>query len=159
MARPITQIEPRPVDPVKQRNDKKNELIDAMLERKASIETLMDLVGKLEDRGILDLLNGLVGKGDKVLGVAMHELNKPGVSDTLDHLMNLGALISKVETKKLAGLADRINKGIEMAETAAESGEKTSLFDLLAALKDPDVNRAVTTLIGFLKGLGSAQAK
>ncbi|MGV3487482.1 MAG: DUF1641 domain-containing protein [Tuberibacillus sp.] len=159
MAKPTAIIEPKAVDPVSAREEKKNELLDALLERKASIEALMDLTEKLDDRGILDLLNGLVGKGDKVLGVVMHGLNKPGVSDTLDHILNLGAFLSRLDARKLVHLADRINAGVDAAEEAVASGESTNVFDLLKVFKDPDINRALTALIGFLKGAGAEKVK
>jgi uncharacterized protein YjgD (DUF1641 family) len=157
VAKPITSIQSLPIDPIRQREDYKNELVDSLLERKESIELLIDLIEKLDERGILDLLNGLFGQGDKVMGVVMRELNKPGVSDTLDHLMNLVSMIGKLDTNKLVNLTEHINTGLKMAEEAIDGGKTTSVFDLVLALKDPDVNRAVTTLIAFLKGAGSTQ--
>ena len=160
MAKPISAIEPtKPIDPETVRETNKNELLDALLERKASIESVIELVEKLDERGVLDLLNGLIGQGDKVLEVVMRELNKPGVSDTLDHLLNLGSFLSRLNTKKLVDLAERINAGIDAAEQAAKNGEMTTLFDLLKLFKDPDVNRTITTLFGFLKGAGATQIK
>ncbi|MFC4618850.1 DUF1641 domain-containing protein [Camelliibacillus cellulosilyticus] len=155
MAKAITQIERFTVDPDDVRIQDKEALITALLERKQSMEALIELVEHLDDRGILDLLNGLLGKGDEVLAIAMKELNKPSLSDTLDHFMNLAALVSRLETKKLVDLAGHINHGMATAEKMVASGAKTSLFDLLSALKDPDVNRAITAMIGFLKGVGS----
>lgn len=154
MAKLITNIEPLPVDPIKQREKNKYELIDALLERKASIEGLITLVEKLDERGVIEIFNGLVGKGDKVLELVMQELNKPNVTDAFEHFMHMGTLVGQIDTNKLLELVDRLNKGLEMAGKASENDEQTSLADILRALKDPHVNKSITMFIGFLKGFG-----
>lgn len=35
-----------------------------------------------------------------------------------------------------------------------DTDEKTSYFDLVRSLKDPEINKAVTILMQFLKGMG-----
>jgi len=159
VAKPTNVIERKPVDQEMARETGKNELLDLLLERKASLEALIELVEKLDERGILALLNGLVGKGDEILGVVMHELNKPSTSAALSHLLSLGTLISRIEAEKLEGLAERVNRGIEKAITAAESDHMMTFYDLLKMFKDPDVNRVLSALFGFLKGIGSSDTK
>ncbi|TCP23808.1 uncharacterized protein YjgD (DUF1641 family) [Scopulibacillus darangshiensis] len=154
MARPVTKIERMTVDPDVQEAKEREEVIAALMENKEAVLSVITLVDKLQDRGILDLLIALFGQGDKVLSIAARELNKPGVADTLDHLMNAAQMLGKLEINKMKGLVDNVNAGIEEAEKRVESGETTSLFDLMKLLKDPDVNRAVTASVGFLKGAG-----
>ncbi|MFC7394913.1 DUF1641 domain-containing protein [Scopulibacillus cellulosilyticus] len=157
MASPIQKIERMKIDPEVQKQQETDQLLSALLDNKEAILSLIDIVDKLQDRGILDLLNALFGQGDKVLAIAARELNKPGISNTLDHTMNLAQMVGNLEVQKLKGLIDHVNAGIDEAEKQVNSGEKTSLFDLIKVLKDPDVNRAVTALVGFLKGAGKIQ--
>ena len=157
MAKPITNIDPLPVDPVKQKEINKYELIDALLEKKESIEGLITLVDKLDERGVIEFFNGLVGKGDKVLELVMQELNKPNATDTFAHFMHIGTFVGRIDTNNLLKLSDRLNKGLEMAENASENDEQATLADILRALKDPNVNKSITMFIEFLKGFGVSQ--
>ena len=155
MADPITKIIPETVDPEVVRENDKEALLTALLERKESVEGFIEIIEKMDERGLLDLVNGLLGQGEKVLAIAAKELNKPNVTDTLDHLMNLASMVGHLNTEKLKGLADQVNAGLDSAEEVVNSGARTSLFDLMKALKDPEINRSITALLGFLKGAGS----
>ncbi|MBM7644661.1 uncharacterized protein YjgD (DUF1641 family) [Scopulibacillus daqui] len=157
MASPIQKIERMKIDPEVQKKQEADQLLSALLENKEAVQSLIEIVVKLQERGILDLLNALLGQGDKVLAIAVSELNKPGISDTIDHAMNLAQMLGNLEVKKLNGLIDHVNAGIDEAEKQINSGKHTTLFGLVKALKDPDVNRTITALVGFLKGAGKGK--
>ncbi len=46
-------------------------------------------------------------------------------------------------------------RGVTKAVEEKDSGRKTGYFDIVRALKDPEINKAVTLLFSFLKGMGA----
>lgn len=157
MAKAIQQIERTPVAPEVKESQDKESILAALFERREAIEKSIHFLQRMDDRGLLDFMTALVGQGDKVMGVVARELNKPTNSTMLVHFVKLAEMIGELDIEKAQPLIQRVNRGLEKAETAAESGETTTVFDLLKALKDPDINRAITSLLGFLKGAGANQ--
>ncbi len=155
MAKAIQQIERLPVEPEVKESQDKEALLSALFDQRAAIEKSIHFLQRMDDQGLLDFMTAIVGQGDKVMGVVAKELNKPHNSTMLVHFVKLAEMIGELDIEKIQPLIQRVNRGIAKAEEVAESGEVTNLFDLLKALKDPDVNRAITSLIGFLKGAGA----
>lgn len=155
MAKAIQQIERQQLLTEEVAVQDREALLAALIEQKAAIEKSIQLLQKMDDRGILDFITALVGQGDKVMGVAARELSKPQNSAMLVHFVKLAEIVGEFDVEKIQPLISRVNRGLEKAEEAVSGGQMTSIFDLLKALKDPDVNRAITSLIGFLKGAGA----
>ncbi|WEG12536.1 DUF1641 domain-containing protein [Pullulanibacillus sp. KACC 23026] len=155
MAKAIQQIERMPVSTEVKQSEDKEALLKALYEQREAVEKSIHFLQRMDDRGLLDLMTALVGQGDQLIGIAARELNKPSNTSVLVHLIKLAQMVGELDVEKLQPLIQRVNKGIEKAEETVANGNKTDVFDLLRAFKDPDVNRALTSLIGFLKGAGS----
>jgi uncharacterized protein YjgD (DUF1641 family) len=155
VAKAIQQIERAPVVPEDKASQDKEALLAALLERREAIEKSIQFLQRADERGLLDMVTALVGQGDKVMGVVSRELNKSHNSAMLVHFVKLAEMIGELDIEKLQPLISKVNQGIEKADEIVSSGETTTLFDMLKALKDPEVNRAITALFGFLKGAGS----
>jgi uncharacterized protein YjgD (DUF1641 family) len=155
VAKAIQQIERTPVVHEEKASQDKEALLATLLERREAIEKSIQLLQRADERGLLDVATALVGQGDKVMGVVSRELNKPHNSTMLVHFVKLAEMIGELDIEKLQPLISKVNQGIEKADEIVSSGETTTLFDMLKALKDPEVNRAITALFGFLKGAGS----
>jgi len=158
VAKAIQQIERTPVVPEEKASHDKEALLTALLERREAIEKSIHFLQRVDEQGVLDTLTALVGQGDKVMGVVSRELNKPHNSTMLVHFVKLAEMIGELDIEKLQPLIARVNQGLEKADELVSTGETTTLFDMLKALKDPDVNRAITALFGFLKGAGASSS-
>ncbi|WP_085520490.1 DUF1641 domain-containing protein [Tuberibacillus sp. Marseille-P3662] len=154
MAKPITDIEPIKMSEDEQKQKDTEDILTALIDNKASVLECLELLHHLHERGILELLNGMFGQGDRVMGIAAREFNKPGISHSLDHMMNMAQMLGEIDVHQFKGLATNINEGMSNAAKHLEAGEKVSMFDLVKALKDPEINRTVTALLSFLKGAG-----
>lgn len=154
MAKPIQTVERLPVNPIQEKQQNKEELIDLLIENKEGIVSLIEIVQKLQESGLLDMVNALLGRGDKVLSILLAEVNKPKLSNILDRLVNLAEMVGEIETEKLKSLTTQINAGIIEAESHLNGNKETTLIDLLKTLKDPEINRTITVFLGFLKGAG-----
>lgn len=130
-----------------------DEVSQAVSENKDAILKGIDLLATLNKSGSLDMANAFVKHKEDALENVMGELNKPQYSGTLENLSKLFLFIGELKVDELRYFADRLNNGMEVASTAEDS-EKTSYMDLLKALKDPEINRSVTMLLQFLRGMG-----
>lgn len=60
-----------------------------------------------------------------------------------------------LDVKQLEPFIVKLNAGVTKAVEEKDSGKKTGYFDIVRALKDPEINKAVTLLFSFLKGMGA----
>ena len=154
MARPINRIKrlPESEDVRKQRD--LEDIGQALSRHKTAVLEAIELVQGLHDRGILPLLNSLVAEGDKVLAIAVKELNRPQNARILENFVQLALLVGSLDLERLKPMLDSVNAGLQEAATGRASENRESLMSLFKTLRDPDVQRALSVLISFLKGMG-----
>ncbi|MFD1708596.1 DUF1641 domain-containing protein [Siminovitchia sediminis] len=156
MAEPIKNIQFKPVNEEEQRQNDLKEIEDALIANKDAILDLMKVIGHLKQRGVLDIANGLLGQGDKVLDIAVNLANMPENKNSLKNLMLLVGTIGMLNVTQLEPLLLKLNAGIaRAAETAEKEEGKTSYIGMARALRDPEINRSITLLLEFLKGMGT----
>ncbi|MCA0172820.1 DUF1641 domain-containing protein [Bacillus sp. RAR_GA_16] len=154
MAKAIKQIKRIEISEEEKRANDLKEIEDALIEHKDALLETLSVVGGMKERGILTLMNGLFGEGDRVLKVIVDLLNVPENTTALKNLMLLFGAAGKINVQDLEPLLLKVNAGIENVAENSEGMEKTGYLDLLRALKDPEINRSLTILITFLKGMG-----
>ncbi|KAF0819860.1 putative protein YrhD [Bacillus sp. ZZV12-4809] len=154
MAKAISNIKRFELTHEDQRKKDLEEVENALINNKEPILELLTAVGHMHDRGVISLLNGLFGQGDKVLNVLVKALDKPEATNTIKNLLLMVGTLGTINVQQLEPLLLKVNSGIARVADYKDTDEKTSYFDLVKALKDPEVNRAVTLLLTFLKGMG-----
>lgn len=159
MAKSVTKIERMEIDPAVLQQQEKDEVLNALLDNKEAVLSVITLMEKLDDRGVLDLMTGLVGQGDKVLAIAARELNKPGVSSSIQNILKFGQILGGLDVEKMKGLVENVNAGLDEAGRRIENNERTTVFGMFKLFRDPDINRSVTALTGFLKGAGRKEGE
>ncbi|ALX47297.1 DUF1641 domain-containing protein [Lentibacillus amyloliquefaciens] len=130
-----------------------DEVVKSVSENKEAILKGIDLLETLNQSGTLDMVNAFVKHREDALEHVMRELNKPEYSTILENLTNLLLMLGDMNMEDLQAFAGRLNHGVKEA-AASEVSEKTSYMDLIKALKDPEINRSVTMLLQFLRGMG-----
>jgi len=130
-----------------------DEVVKSVSENKEAILKGIDLLEALNQSGTLDMVNAFVKHREDALEYVMRELNKPQYSSILENLTNLLLLLGDMNMEDLQTFAGRLNHGVREA-AASEAMEKTSYMDLIKALKDPEINRSITMLLQFLRGMG-----
>lgn len=151
----ITRIEKTAED---QRKEDLLEVENALIENKEAIIDTLEILQHMQDRGVLSLLKGLFGQGDKVMDILVKTVDKKETTNTLKNLLLMTGVLGMINVKQLEPFLLKIDAGIARVAENKEPAEKTSYFDLARSLKDPEVNRAVTMLISFLKGMGQETA-
>ncbi|MGG4489143.1 DUF1641 domain-containing protein [Metabacillus idriensis] len=136
------------------RKEDLREVEDALISHKEAIIDTLEILQHMQDRGVLPLLKGLFGQGDKVMDILVKTVDKKETTNSLKNLLLMTGVLGMINVKQLEPFLLKVNAGVARVAENKDPAEKTSYFDLARSLKDPEVNRAVTLLISFLKGMG-----
>ncbi|WP_430786317.1 DUF1641 domain-containing protein [Virgibacillus flavescens] len=153
MANPIRKIKKLDIPEEKIQEQNLKEVSKAVSENKEAILKGIDFLGTLNDNGMLDMTHSFVKQKETALDNVMREINKPQYSATLENVSKLFLYLGELNVDELHHFTGKINKGMEESRSFSET-EKTTYMDLIKALKDPEINRSVTMLMHFLRGMG-----
>lgn len=153
MADPIRKIKRMEVSEEEIKEKNASDVLDAISENKESVLKGIDLLATIDDAGGLEIMSALVKHREVALEKFIEEINKDRYAGSLENLSKLFILMGSIEVEELEPVITKINTGIKDAQTVSED-ESTSYFDLLRALKDPEINRSITMLLEFLRVVG-----
>jgi len=131
-------------------NANKSQNIDEVTK---ALEELMDVLGKLKESGLLDMLKSVVDKYEDLMTFLAHDrrlFHLMAVAEgALNSMEGVDAIRLKLATQRLAecGLDALTSEEVERAQPMG-------LTDLLRALRDPDVMAGLGLVISMLKALG-----
>ncbi|MED1201649.1 DUF1641 domain-containing protein [Heyndrickxia acidicola] len=144
------------------RKNEIKQIEDALLSHKDAVLEVLQIVQHMQDKGILAILRGLFGQGEQVLDVIVKKMNHPETTNFIKNILLMAGTLGTVDVKQLEPVILKVNSGIaRLAEKRNEDenrNEQTGYFDLIRSIKDPDVNRSITMLLTFLKGMGQDTA-
>ncbi|BFH60860.1 DUF1641 domain-containing protein [Paenibacillus azoreducens] len=152
MAEPISMIKKRVLSEEELKQQSLEQLKDSVVEHEQAIDKAIDVLNELYGSGILEATEALLKAKAKVAEIALHQANRPEVTNIINNGIAAAGALSAINPEHTAKLLTGIAKGLEEAGKPQE--EKLTIFSLLGALKDPDVNRAIGFGLRFLKGLG-----
>jgi len=154
MAKPITTINnPEPSEQEKQ-HQALDEVLRDLAQHAEGIRETIKLLHQLQESGILPALNAFVQAKDEVAKIAVGQLTRPPVTHAINNAMAAAESLTELDPQTTRKLLTGVTKGLQKAEQALQSGEKTSLLHMLGAARDPDVKRAIGFGLNLLKGLG-----
>src|SRR3954453_6765296 len=108
MAQPIVFQAPEQQNPVTPQR-----LRNAPAEHAEALLSAYDLLQSLHDRGVLNLLRGLVDGGDAVVGTVAEALNTPESIRGIRNLLLLARCFANVPPDVLTNLAQTLSDGVE----------------------------------------------
>jgi uncharacterized protein YjgD (DUF1641 family) len=159
MAEPITTIKRIELSPEEQQQQKLNELQTLITEQQQALNKIIEITAELDNAGVLDALTAMVKARDELAGIAVTQASREPITNLINNVMNMSALLTSINPQVTENLKGSITKGIEEAELYKGNGDKVSILQLMTALNDPDVNRAVKYGLDFLKGVGKGLDK
>jgi uncharacterized protein YjgD (DUF1641 family) len=148
MAQPIP-LELPPRDP---RAELQVRLQRAPIEHAEALLEGYDLLQRLHDRGVLDLLRGAIGSADRLTEIGADALKKPETVRTLRNVLILAETLGSIEPESLRSLARAVPEALALG--SAQKEEPPSLFSLLRHFGDRDVRRGIAWVNGFLGAVG-----
>ncbi|WP_339250361.1 DUF1641 domain-containing protein [Sporosarcina sp. FSL W8-0480] len=154
MAAPITSIQRKQLTQEEQQQEKLNELQTLIAEQQQSLNKILELTAELDKAGVLDAMNAMVKAKDDLMGIAVSQVSREPMTNLINNLMNTAGILTSINPEVTESLKKAIASGIQDAELYKGNGDKVSIFQVMTALNDPNINRAVKYGLDFLKGMG-----
>lgn len=126
------------------------------IERVAPVDAVRDfleVLQALEERGYLRFASDLVRSEDQVVQVLTERVDPARLRKATHGLSTALSVLGELDRSAVEDLAPRLAPALEEA-VRAESGPALGPLELLQALNEPDVNRGLRMLLGFLRGFG-----
>lgn len=153
MAKPIKNIKKYEMSREEQVDQDVAEVREAVADNKDAILKGIKLLKALDEGGTLDSAYAFTKTKKEALGNIVEEISKEQYTPLLQNLPELVFLLGEIDIKAVRDFSSRVNQGFEEMESGS-SEQKTSFLDVAKALKDPEINKSVTMLLQFLKGMG-----
>jgi uncharacterized protein YjgD (DUF1641 family) len=152
MARPIRNRPP----PEEASSDAVTDLLAPDLEASAeSLRQLLELVRLLDERGLLRFSTDLLREEDRVIEVLSERFRPEDLRRAVANLEVVVRTFRDIDPRTLGEIARAVPAALVEAHRA-ESDAPMGLFEMLSVLREPDVNRGVRMVLGFLRGVGRA---
>ena len=148
MAKPIPlQLPER--DP---REDLRSRLDRAPLEHAEALLAGYEVLQGLHDCGVLELLRGLLGSGDKVLETVTEAARAPESVRAIRNLIVLGKTLGEIDPDLFQGFAMALPEAMRQAK--AEGREPPSFIAILNKFRSKDLRRGLVAVNSLLEAWG-----
>ena len=145
MAQPITFQAPETTAPANMER-----LRNAPSEHAEALLSGYELLQVLHDRGVLNLLRGLVGGGDALIGTVTAAVDTPESIRAIRNFLLLTKFFANIPPDVLNSLADTVSAGVAREKKHKAPG----LLRLLWRLRSEDSRHAAAVGLDLLEGLG-----
>lgn len=108
----------------------------------------LKLLQELHDTGTLDLLRGLVGRGDAVVNHVVNIISTPEMIDALRNLLSLGTLLTAINP-------DALHNAIQ-GTPQDRNNKPPSLFAITKQLNTEEARLGLSAAVGLLTAFGGA---
>ncbi|OCA87216.1 DUF1641 domain-containing protein [Pseudobacillus wudalianchiensis] len=159
MAAPITSIRKHEYIGEEQAQQKLTDLQKQLAEHEEALNSILTIVGELNDMGALEAANSMLQAKEKVASIAIHQASREPITNLINHFLSATDALANMDPNMMKKLTGSITAGVEEANEHLHSGKPLGMIDLLKVLKDPDINRAVRFGVHFLKGMGKELKK
>jgi uncharacterized protein YjgD (DUF1641 family) len=152
LAKPISRIKYKQLTEEEKKSESLNGLTDHLTENEEALQQTLAILAELHNSGILESAESLLKAKAKVTEIALEQVSRKEVTNMINNAMEAAGALSEIDPDQTKQLLSSVSKGLE--EAKENKDQKVSLFTLMKALNDPDINRAVGFGLNFLKGLG-----
>jgi uncharacterized protein YjgD (DUF1641 family) len=148
MAKPVPlQLPPR--DP---REELRSRLDRAPLEHADALLATYEVLQGLHDRGVLELLRGLLGSGDKALEVAVDAARAPESVRAIRNLLVLVKTLGEIDPDLFDGFALALPEAMQQAK--AQGKEPPGFLAILNKFRSKDLRRGLVAVNSLLEAWG-----
>jgi uncharacterized protein YjgD (DUF1641 family) len=147
MAHPIAfEAAPKP-DPVRPER-----LQNAPAEHAEALLSAYEVLQVLHDKGVLNLVRGLVGGGDALIGTVSAALDTPESIRGIRNFVLLSKFFANIPSDVLTSLAETVSNGAKREKAHKPPG----LLHLFRRLRNGNTRHAAAVALDLLEGLGKA---
>ena len=127
-------------------------LQNAPLQHAEALLSGYELLQRLHDRGVLDLLQGALGSSDKVIEIVVDAAKAPEAIIATRNLLILSKVVFTLEPELLEGIA----KALPNSLAQAREQKPLSLLQLFKKLCSQDTRRALSAMLGVIESFGKS---
>jgi len=127
-------------------------LQNAPLQHAEALLSGYDLLQRLHDRGVLDLLRGGLGSSDKVLSIVVDAAKTPEAINATRNLLILSKVVFTLEP----ALLEDIGNAVPDCLARASEQKPLSLWQMFKKMCSQDTRRALSAMLGFLESFGKS---
>jgi uncharacterized protein YjgD (DUF1641 family) len=142
--------EPIPFHPAKSGAANTERLRNAPADHAEALLSAYELLQLLHDRGVLNLLRGLVDAGDDVIETIAKAVDTPESIRALRNVILLSKVFSNIPPETVSTLVETVRAGAEREKAHRAPG----LLRLLWRLRNDDSRHAAAVGLDLLEGLG-----
>ncbi len=135
------------------------EMTELLYANRDALKHGIALLQILNEREVLQMITALFEQLDPVMTVIVNQVAKPEYTGGIKNVFALAGGFSQFDSEALTALLRGVARGVKAAAEATEQSKSgIGVFDLLKALKDPEISSGLRTLLQFLKGFGAGMA-
>jgi len=138
-------VEFREFTPRNSRDDLIRRVEQAPVEHAEAVLATYDLLQRLHEKGVIDLLNGLLSAGDTVVDRAVDLISSTEIVNALRIALIYRSLLSSMDPDKLHAVISK-----------AENEEPPSLIAIAKQASSKDARRGMAAAVGLLNIFGEA---
>ena len=127
-------------------------LQNAPLQHAEALLSGYDLLQRLHDRGILDLVRGGLGSSDKVLTILVDAAKTPEAIIATRNLLILSKVVFTLEPE----LLEAITKAVPDSLAQARQQKPLSFWQMFKKMCSQDTRRALSAMLGLLESFGKS---
>ncbi|WP_170008133.1 DUF1641 domain-containing protein [Bacillus fonticola] len=154
MAAPITSIHKHVPTEEEIKQQKLDDLKTLFADNEDSLNKLFNIIGELNNVGVLEATDSLLQAKDQVAKIALGQVSREPVTNLINTLMGATGAMMSADPQQTTKLVSSAMTGMDEAHNFLQMNKKVGVLDLMKTLNDPDINRAVGFGIHFLKGMG-----
>jgi uncharacterized protein YjgD (DUF1641 family) len=154
LAEPISAIQKHELTDELQNQQKLKDLTTLLADHEEALNKIMGIVGELNDMGVFEAADAMLQAKEKIAKIALGQINREPLTNMINNLMSAAGVLTSIDPELTKKLADSVAAGMDEGSKHLQSNKKIGLFDLVKALNDPDINRAIGFSFHFMKGLG-----
>src|SRR5947208_14383851 len=127
-------------------------LQNAPLQHAEALLSCYDLLPRLHDRGVLDLLRGGLGSSDKVLSIAVDAAKAPEAINATRNLL----ILTKVAFTLEPDLLEDVVTAVPRSLAQAREQKPLSLWQIFKKMCSRDTRRALSAMLGIVESFGKS---
>src|SRR5699024_1705701 len=137
-----------------QLNEKLDHLKEKFADNEDSLYEVLGILGELSDIGALEAINAMLLAKEDIAKIGLEQISREPITNLLNTVIGATSSLSEADPEQTKKLVQGVVTGLQEGNEFVETEQKVKLFDLMRALNDPDINRAVGFGLHFLKGVG-----
>jgi uncharacterized protein YjgD (DUF1641 family) len=149
MARPIRLDVPRR-DP---REELRARLEQAPAEHAEAVLASYEVLQRLHDRGVLELLQGVLGSGDRILEIGVEATNTPDAIRGIRNLLIMTKTLGAIDPETLKRVAGTVPDALAGAAKAQEE-DPPGFWETLRMLRGGNLRRGLAAMNSVIEAWG-----